>query len=97
MLKHVTSAVLLAVLASGCAHFQVAPRGAFASTQEQRRRVHTIAWGALESRLEPANCRGAGLASIRITITPLDRLASAVTLGFWTTATFEWTCAKVKP
>lgn len=81
--------------ASGaCAHFRVAPSDVAASTFEEKRRVHAIAWGALEPRIEPPNCHGNGLASVTVKVTALDSLATITTLGFWTPITVAWTCAK---
>lgn len=92
-LRQACLAVLLTVSA-GCAHFRIEPRDLAASTPEQRRRVHVVGWGAFESRVEPLNCHGAGLAAVTMKVTPLDALAAVATIGFWNTATIEWTCAK---
>jgi hypothetical protein len=86
--------VLLLTASVACAHFRVAPQGMAPSTLEQKRRVHAIAWGALEPPIEPPNCNGNGMASVTVKITALDVLATIVTLGFVAPATVEWTCAK---
>jgi len=83
-----------ALLTAGCAHFRVAPDGIPPSTHEEARRVHAMAWGALEPKIAPRNCEGNGLASVTIKVTVVDFLVSAATLGFWTPVTVRWTCAK---
>lgn len=95
MNRFVSLGLLATFLASsGCAHFRIAPRDVPPATQEQQRRVHVIGWGALESRVEPANCHGSGLAQVTMTVSALDALAAIATVGFWNTATVRWTCAK---
>ena len=89
-----TCVVLLITASGACAHFRVAPQGSVTSTIEQKRRVHAIAWGALEPRIEPPNCNGNGMASVTVRITALDVLATIGTIGFLAPATVEWTCAK---
>ena len=97
MTRPLRSLLVVALIASGaCAHFRVAPRDLASSTVEHKRRVHVIAWGALESRVEPPNCHGSGLATVTMKVTALDALAAVATLGFWNTATVEWTCAKAR-
>jgi len=87
--------LLTALIASGaCAHFRIAPRDLTSATVEHQQRVHVMAWGAFESRVQPINCQGSGLASVTMKVTALDAMAAVVTAGFWNTATIEWTCAK---
>ena len=95
MRRFLTLGMLATLLANtACAHFRIAPRDLPPATQEQQRRVHVIGWGALESRIEPVNCHGAGLAQVTMTVSALDALAAIATIGFWNTATIRWTCAK---
>jgi len=85
---------LIALITSGCAHFRIAPEGMPASTSPQIRRVHALAWGAVETRTTPDNCHGNGMSAVTIKVTTLDAIATVITLGFWTPVTIEWTCAK---
>ena len=82
------------VMSTACAHFRVAPTDVSSSTVEDTRRVHAIAWGALEPRINPPNCQGNGLANVTVRVSMLDALAMGVSLGFWTPVTVAWTCAK---
>ena len=82
------------VMSTACAHFRVAPTDLTPATLEETRRVHAIAWGALEPRIDPPNCQGNGLSSVMVRVTMLDALATGVTLGFWTPVTVSWSCAK---
>ena len=85
---------VVALLTSGCAHFQVAPAGTPPSTPPQTRHVHALFWGAREPRITPDNCNGQGLSSVTVKITAVDVMATVVTFGFWAPVTIEWTCAK---
>lgn len=91
MIAHVCIAALLG---TGCAHFRVVPEGYSPSTLTETRRVHSIAWGALEPSIVPADCNGNGLAHVTVRVTMLDALAAVATAGFWMPVTVEWTCAK---
>ena len=92
VLRVVLAATILA--APACAHFRIAPADLAPATTQQRHRLHVVGWGAFESRVEPVNCQGVGLASVTMTVTSMDALAAIVTAGFWNTATVSWTCAK---
>jgi hypothetical protein len=84
----------LVVMSGACAHFRVAPIDLSPATVEQTRRVHAVAWGALEPRIEPPNCNGNGLASVTVKFSMKDALTTGLTLGFWSPVTVTWTCAK---
>ncbi len=86
--------VALAIAVTGCAHYSLAAAGHSPSTAERSRRVHAVAWGALEQRIESDNCQGNGLAQVTVKVTFLDAIAAVATLGFWTPVTVQWTCAK---
>ena len=86
--------LLASALATGCAHFRVAPEGMPPATPPQVRRVHAIGWGAMETRTAPSNCNGSGLSSVTVKVTAIDFIATVATLGFWAPVTVEWTCAK---
>ena len=86
--------VVVTVFVAGCAHFRVVAAGHSASTAEETRRVHTVAWGALVPRIEPDNCHGNGLAQVTVRTTFIDSAVAVITLGFWTPVTVQWTCAK---
>ena len=83
-----------AIVSGACAHFRVAPDNLSSATVEERRRVKTMAWGAMEPVVAPANCNGNGMASVMVTMTAGDTLIAVVTLGLIRPATIEWTCAK---
>jgi hypothetical protein len=82
------------LITSGCAHFRIAPEGSPPATAPQSRRVHALAWGALEPRMTPLNCHGNGMSAVTVEVTFIDAVATVITLGFWTPVTIEWTCAK---
>ena len=88
--------VVLAIIATGCAHYSVAAAGHSASTAEQSRRVSNVGWGALEQRVQSDNCHGNGLAQVSVKVTFFDAAAAVVTLGFWAPVTVQWTCAKAQ-
>lgn len=95
-MRNLARAVLVMVAMAAtpaCAHFRVAPEGLSASTVEEKRKVHAMAWGAFEPRIAPANCRGNGLASVTVKMTLLGAIGTVGTLGFWTPLHVEWTCA----
>jgi hypothetical protein len=85
---------VVVLLTSGCAHFRIAPEGSPPATTPQVRRVHALAWGALEPRTTPDNCHGSGMSEVTVKVKLVDALATVITLGFWTPVTIEWTCAK---
>ena len=89
MRRFLTLGMLATLLANtACAHFRIAPRDLPPATQEQERRVHVIGWGALESRIEPVNCHGAGLAQVTMTVSALDALAATAAAFFSPTRAF---------
>ena len=85
---------VVTLLASGCAHFRIAPEGTPPATPPQVRRVHALWWGALEPRTTPDNCHGNGLSSVTVKVTAVDFFVTVITLGFRAPVTIEWTCAK---
>jgi hypothetical protein len=88
--------VVLAIIATGCAHYSVTAAGHSPSTAEQSRRVQVLAWGALEQRVQPDNCHGNGLAQVTVKVTFFDAAAAVLTLGFWSPVHVQWSCAKAQ-
>ena len=81
-------------MSTACAHYRVAPTDLSPSTVEETRRVHALAWGALEPRIDPPNCQGNGLATVTVKVSMLDALVTGATFGFFAPVTVAWTCAK---
>jgi len=95
MRRLLAAAVVPMLIVSGaCAHFRVAPDSVSSATQEERRRVQAIAWGAMEPLVAPTNCNGNGMASVMITMTAADTFVAFITLGLVRPVSIEWTCAK---
>ena len=93
-MRKLAPVVAMLIMSGACAHFRVAPDDVSSATVEEQRRVKTIAWGAMEPLVAPANCHGNGLAHVMVTMTAGDTLIAVVTLGLVRPATIEWTCAK---
>src|SRR4051812_39456768 len=90
-----SSACLLVMLglSSGCYHYRAAPAHVAAATQPRRETLWSLAWGAVQQRVEPKNCPRVGLAEVTVSTNLGFALLTVVSLGFAAPATVAWTCA----
>lgn len=105
----VAALVLLITLVMGqaCYHYRAVPvqpitadelGGApAAATEYESETVWALAWGLAQQQPNIDNCKGQGLAEVRVTTNLGYALLTIATLGFASPARLQWKCAKVTP
>lgn len=86
--------LILLPVQAGCYHYRVIVPEPDPATEYERRTVHALFWGLLQTDVPASDCLSNAMDEVRVTTNFGYLVASVATLGIWVPLDVQWRCAK---